>query len=118
MLNGFVLNIHNENGFTCKIPLFCDFKLPNGLSIKSNIGNYSYDSLVLMAKSEKFLGNGFQSDIVQEVVFISPKGSIPLNSTTFSMDQEIIIDGFEHYLSIIIPPNSFGVFQLFPYLEA
>jgi hypothetical protein len=117
MLNGFVLDIHNENGFTCEIPLFRDFKLPDGLSIKSCIGSYSYDSLVLMAKSNKFFGSRFQSDIVQKALFMSPKGAITLNSTAFSIDQEIIIDGFDNYLSIIIPPNSFGVFQLFPHLE-
>jgi len=117
MLNGFVLDIHNENGFECKIPLFRDIKLPEGLSIRTSNGNYSYNSLVLMAKSKKFIGSGFQSDIVQKALFMSPKGATPLNSTAFSMDLEIIIDGFENYLSIIIPPNSSGVFQLFPHLE-
>jgi hypothetical protein len=117
MLNGFVLDIHNENGFKCEIPLFRDFKLPDGLSIRTSNGNYSYDTLVLMAKNEKFLGSEFQSDIVQKALFMSPKGAITMNSTAFSIDQEIIIDGFENYLSIIIPPNSSGVFQLFPHLE-
>ncbi|MFY7943372.1 MAG: hypothetical protein ACOVNZ_02275 [Crocinitomicaceae bacterium] len=118
MLNGFVLDIHNENEFECEIPLFRDFKLPDGLTIKTSNSCYSYDSLVLMAKKEKFLGRGFQSDIIQKAILISPKGATSLNSTAFSINQEIIIDGLEHYLSIIIPPNSFGVFQLFPYLEA
>ncbi len=117
MLNGFVLDIHNENGFECEIPLFRDCKLMDGLSIKSCIGSYSYNFLVLMAKSKKFIGSGFQSNIVQKALFMTPKGAKPLNLTAFSIDQEIIIDGYEHYLSIIIPPNSFGVFQLFPHLE-
>ena len=117
MLNGFVLEINNENGFECEIPLFRDFELPIGLSIKTSIGNYSYDSLVLMAKNDQFLGSGYQSDIVQKVQLISPNGAITLNSTVFSKDPQIIIDGFGNYLSIIVPPNSFGFFQMFPSLE-
>jgi hypothetical protein len=117
MMNGFVLEINNENGFECEIPLFRDFELPIGLSIKTIIGNYSYDSLVLMAKNDQFLGSGYQSDIVQKVQLISPNGAITLNSTVFSKDPKIIIDGFGNYLSITVPPNSFGVFQLFPALE-
>ena len=117
MMNGFVLEINNENGFECEIPLFRDFELPIGLSIKTIIGNYSYDSLVLMAKNDQFLGSGYQSDIVQKVQLISPNGAITLNSTVFSKDPKIIIDGFGNYLSIIVPPNSFGFFQMFPALE-
>ncbi len=81
------------------------------------IGNYSYDSLVLMAKNDQFLGSGYQSDIVQKVQLISPNGAITLNSTVSSKDPKIIIDGFGNYLSITIPPNSFGFFQMFPSLE-
>lgn len=116
-MNGFVLEINNENGFECEIPLFRDFELPIGLSIKTSIGNYSYDSLVLMAKNDQFLGSGYQSDIVQKVQLISPNGAITLNSTVSSKDPQIIIDGFGNYLSITIPPNSFGFFQMFPSLE-
>ena len=116
MLNGFVLEINNENGFDCEVPLFLDFKLPTGVIIKTSSAEFSYDDLIKMAQREKFIGSGFQSDIIQKVVLVSPKDKKTLKTPSFSMKQEIILDGLESYLHITIPEKSFGMFQLIPYL--
>jgi hypothetical protein len=116
MLNGFVLEINNENGFECEVPLFLDYELPAGVIIKTNSGEFSFKNLVFMAQSEKFSGSGFQSDIIKKVVLISPNGEKALNTPTFSKKQEIILDGMESYLNITIPAKSVGIFQLLPFL--
>ena len=117
MLNGFVLEINNENGFDCEVPLFLDYELPAGVIIKTSSAEFSYKNLVLMAQCEKFSGSGFQSDIIKKVVLVSPKGEKALNTPSFSKKQEIILDGFENYLNIVIPARSFGMFQLLPFLK-
>ena len=35
----------------------------------------------------------------------------------FHTDTKIVIDGFENYISIVIPPFAKGLFQLMPYFE-
>lgn len=115
MYNGFVLEINNENGFECEIPLFRDFSLPDGLSIKTINGPYTYDTLVLMAKSKNFIGSGFQSDIIKKVKIVTHQGILNCDLNVLSLDNSMLIDGFEQYLTIIVPSNCFGFFQLIPY---
>ena len=117
MLNGFVLEINNENGFDCEVPLFLDFELPAGVNIKTNSAEFYFKNLVFLAQSEKFSGSGFQSDIIKKVIFVFPKGERPLIPSLPSKEEKIIIDGFENYLNIVIPARSFGMFQLLPFLK-
>ena len=116
MINGFVLDINNENGIEFEIPLFRDFNLPDGVSIKIINSNYTYDSLVLMAKSKNFIGGGFQSDLIKNVKLITRQSVLEFDSNVLSLDKKIILDGFENYLSILVPPNNSGFFQLFPFI--
>ena len=117
MINGFVLDINNKHGIDYEIPLFRDFDMPDGLSIKTIRDNFTFDSLLLMSKSKNFIGGGFQSDIIKKVKVNTREGILYFDSGTYSTDYKIIIDGFENYLTILVPPNNMGFFQLFPYFE-
>lgn len=117
MINGFILEINNKNGIEYEIPLFRGFTLPDGLSIKTKNGDYTYDSLLLMAKSKNFIGGGFQSDLIKKVNLITRQGVLHFDSSVISLDNKIIIDGYENYLSILVPPNNSGFFQLLPNIK-
>ena len=70
----------------------------------------------IMAKSKNFIGGGFQSDLIKNVKLITRQSVLEFDSNVLSLDKKIIIDGFENYLSILVPPNNSGFFQLFPFI--
>ena len=117
MINGFVLDIENTTREDVSIPLFKEKQLPDGISIQSIRGEYDYESLVLMAKNENFMGCGFQSDFIAKIQVISPEVIYDLDSRVVASDNKIILDGFDQYLSIVVPANSMGFFQLFPFIQ-
>jgi hypothetical protein len=117
MINGFVIDINNENGIEFEIPLFHDFTLPDGLSIKIINSNYTYDSLVLMAKSKCFMGNGFKSSIITKIKIFNKNDCKYIEIGYLFSDFKVIIDGFENYITIVIPPFAKGLFQLMPQFD-
>jgi hypothetical protein len=117
MINGFVLDIENTTREDVSIPLFKEKQLPEGVSIRSIRGEYDYESLVLMAKNENFMGCGFQSDFITKIQVISPEVIYDLDSRVVASDNKIILDGLDQYLSIVVPANSMGFFQLFPFIQ-
>jgi hypothetical protein len=117
MINGFVIDVENTSSEEFSIPLFKEKQLPEGISIRSIRGEYDYESSVLMAKNENFMGCGFQSDFIIKIQVISPEVIYDLDSRVVASDNKIILDGFNQYLSIVVPANSMGFFQLFPFIQ-
>jgi hypothetical protein len=117
MINGFVLEINNEIGIEYEIPLFLDFTLPDGLSIRAHNSNYDYQSLHLMAKIQGFKGSGFKTTFTTKVKIFNKNQIQEIEIENFHTDTKIVIDGFENYISIVIPPFANGLFQLMPYFE-
>ena len=114
MINGFVIEINNENGEEYSIPLFKEFELPFGLTIVAINNRYNYDSLCLMAKTEGFVGHGFNSSIIKQVKIQAKNQLSEIDLKSSEPVFKVVIDGLENYITIIVPPYSSGFFQLFP----
>lgn len=117
MINGFVLDINNKIGVEHEIPLFLDFNLPDGLSIMAHNSNYDYQSLHLMAKTQGFKGIGFKTTFPTSVKILNNNQFQEFEFDNFYPDFTVYIDGFENYISIVIPPFAHGLFQLMPYFQ-
>ena len=117
MITGFIVDIHNETGIEYEIPMFLNFPLPDGLTIMPPNSNYDYQSLHLMAKSQGFKGSGFKTTFTTKVKIFNKNQIQEIEIENFHTDTKIVIDGFENYISIVIPPFAKGLFQLMPYFE-
>lgn len=118
MINGFLIEITNENNEEQLIHLFKD-TLPGEVSIKSINSNYDYPTLSLMALNQAFEGSGIVTDIGGTCsITIHTNGISTTHQFSKSLDnQEIIIDGKTNYLSIFTPPKSKSIVQLVPVLR-
>lgn len=119
MINGFVLDITNENTEEISISLFTDKEIPSGVTISTKNSNYDYKSLYLMSVNKGFIGGGLSTDnerISQVIIF---KNSDPISYEFHKIldEVEIIIDGLTNYFTIVIPPSSKSIVQLMPYLK-
>jgi hypothetical protein len=119
MLNGFVLDVINENNEEVSISLFNNGEIQTGLTITARNSNYDYNSLFLMSINEVFIGGGISTDdesISQVTIF---KNGTPITYEFCKIldGKEIIIDGLTNYLTFVVPPKSKSLFQLIPYFK-
>ncbi len=116
MINGFVLEVVNENTTEVIVTLFKNASLPNGVRIHSRNSQYDYNSLFQMSIDEGFMGSGISTDDERISRITIYKDS---NPTSFEFNKildnlEIIIDGQTNYISLVIPPSSDTIIQLMP----
>lgn len=120
MINGFVLDIINENTEEITVSLFTNKAIPTGVSITAKNSNYNYNSLLLMSINEGFMGGGISTDderICQVTVF---KNNISCNHEFHKIldNMEIILDGRKNYIILTIPPSSKSLVQLMPFFKS
>jgi hypothetical protein len=118
MINGFLLDIVNENKDEVHVSLFQNQQLPIGVSINAKNSSYDYKSLLLMSINEGFIGSGISIDDDH-----NHKVTICKNGNTQSYEfykilynKEIIIDGLANYITLVIRPSSNLSIQLIPAL--
>ncbi|MBU3714207.1 MAG: hypothetical protein FGM46_04585 [Ferruginibacter sp.] len=116
MINGFVIDIINENPEAIFLPLFTDKGLPGGVTITAKHSGYDYNALFLMAMTEGFTGSGISTDderIGQVTIYEAGK---PNNYEFYKLleNRKIRIDGVSCYVTLIIPPSSEITAQLMP----
>ena len=119
MINGFVLDITNENKEAISISLFTGSEIPKGVTISIKNSNDDYNALLSMSMNEGFIGGGISTDderISQVNIF---KNGSPSSYEFHKIidNLEIIIDGISNYITIVIPPTSKSLFQLMPFLK-
>ena len=119
MINGFVLDIVNENNEEVSISLFTNGEIPTGVTITARNSNYDYNSLFLMSINEGFIGGGISTDdksISQVTIF---KNGTPSTYEFCKIldGMEIIIDGLTNYITFVVPPKSKSLFQLIPHFK-
>ncbi len=77
MINGFVLEIWNRSSETEELLLFKDESKHSELEVTVLHASYSFESLILMAKTQGFIGSGVQCDpdFIQEMVVHTEQGT-------------------------------------------
>jgi hypothetical protein len=119
MINGFVLDIVNENNEEVSISLFNNGEIQTGLTITARNSKYDYNSLFLMSINEGFIGCGISTDdksISQVTIF---KNGTPSTYEFCKIldGMEIIIDGLTNYITFLVRPKSKSLFQLIPHFK-
>lgn len=119
MINGFVLDIINENTEEISVSLFTNKEIPSGVTISTKNSNYNYKSLLLMSINEGFMGGGISTDDERVCQVTIYKNSNPISYDFYKIldDKEIIIDGLANYITLVMPPSSKTLIQLIPYFK-
>ena len=119
MINGFVLEITNRSSEWENVTLFIEGGENPKVDIKVLHSDYTYNSLVLMAKSKGFIGSGLQSEqgFIEKVNIYSPTGINIIEFKSIWDEAEIYIDGVSSFIAIELPPLAKGIFQLMPVLR-
>lgn len=118
MINGFLIDIVNENNEDVTLSFFTNQKIPNGVSVTVKNLDFDYNSLLSMAINTGFIGNGICTDdnrIFQAAIY---KNGTPIfyEFSKVLNDTEIMIDGLSNYFALTIPPSSKTLVQLLPCL--
>jgi hypothetical protein len=116
MINGFLVEITNHSTSAQAVALFRDGGLPEGVTLTTLNKKYDYKALLDMAVSERFMGSGFQTDEkgIREIVLCRGNERTHLPLKIILTDEEMVIDGGENYLRIIVPAEKVVLFQLLP----
>jgi hypothetical protein len=119
MINGFLVEITNHSTSAQVVALFRDGGLPEGVTITTLGQKIDYQSLLSIAISEGFIGGGFQTDDegINEIVLCRGNQRTPLRFNIMLTDQEMVIDGGENYVTIMVPAEKVVLFQLLPMLK-
>jgi hypothetical protein len=116
MINGFVLDIINENTEDITVLLFTNKEIPSGVTITAKNTNYDYSSLFLMSIKEGFMGGGISTDNehISRVTIFKNNNPCSYEFHKIIDNLEIIIDGQNNYIAIEISPSSKSLVQLIP----
>lgn len=116
MINGFLVEITNHTASAQAVALFRDGGLPEGVTLTTLNKKYDYRALLDMAVSEGFMGVGFQTDDegINEIVLCRGNQRTPLPFNNMLTDQEMVIDGGENYVTMMVPAVKVVLFQLLP----
>lgn len=119
MINGFELDIINENTEEASVSLFTNKEIPSGVSIIARNADYDYKALYVMSITEGFMGRGISTDDdrICHVTIIKNDNSSTYEFHKILDNMEIIIDGLNNYITLTIPPSSKSLFQLIPFFK-
>jgi hypothetical protein len=118
MINGFLVQINNHSTSAQAVALFREGGLPEGVTVTTLGQKIDYQSLLSIAISEGFMGGGFQTDDegISEIVLCRGIERPPLPFNIMLTDQEMVIDGAENHVTIMVPAEKVVLFQLLPVL--
>lgn len=116
MINGFVVEIINENKKSVSVSLFKSDGIPAGVTIHTKGTDYDYNAMHLLSINKGFKGSGLSVDDERISGVTIYKESNPKSYPFHKImdNHEIMIDGVSNYLSILIPASSHILFQLLP----
>lgn len=118
MVHGFVIEVSNDTDFPQELNLFKDDGLPSGVSVKVINSNRDYDFLLTVAKKDGFSGRGMIVDNkeLKCVTVFNESSTETIYFDKLILQKQILIDGINRYVSIVIPGKSEGplLIQLVP----
>jgi hypothetical protein len=116
MINGFIIEVLNNNNNEVTVPFFIEETQPTGISVNSKNAGYKYASLLIMAQMQGFAGSGFITDDKRVSHLTICKNNQHTQHDFFKIldNQGIIIDGKDNYISLNFPPMSTTLVQLMP----
>ncbi len=116
MINGFLVEILNENNEAVSVSLFQPAGIPPGITIHAKGTEHDYHALHHMSVTAGFMGAGLSTDDDRII-----HGTIHHDhtQTNFSFNKildnhPIVIDGKSRFITLIIPAGTKMLLQLLP----
>ena len=116
MHSGFLIEIINNNEIVTNIKLFVRDGLVDGIEVKVFNNDYDYNSLLLIAKTEGFSGNGILTDnlSIDNIKIVDEESIDIVKFDKILTDKKIQLNGTTKYICIDVPPKSISLIQLLP----
>jgi hypothetical protein len=96
--------------------LFVSDGLVDGVEVKVFNNDYDYNSLLLIAKTVGFSGNGILTDnlSINNIKIVDDETIDIVKFDKILTDKKIYLNGTTKYICIDIPPKSISLLQLLP----
>ena len=116
MHSGFLIEIINNNEIVINLKLFVRDGLVDGIEVKVFNNDYDYNSLLLIAKTEGFSGNGILTDnlSIDNIKIVEEESIDIVKFDKILTDKKIQLNGTTKYICIDVPPKSISLIQLLP----
>ena len=116
MHSGFLIEIINNNEIVTNLKLFVRDGLVDGIEVKVFNNDYDYNSLLLIAKTEGFSGNGILTDnlSIDNIKIVDEESIDIVKFDKILNDKKIQLNGTTKYICIDVPPKSISLIQLLP----
>ena len=116
MHRGFIVEISNNNDIVINLKLFVSDGLVDGIEVKVLNSDYNYNSLLLVAKSEGFSGNGIATDnpSIDNIKIVDDETIDIVKFDKIFTDKKIYLNGTTKYICIDVPPKSISLIQILP----
>ena len=116
MHKGFIVEIINNNDIVINLKLFVSDGLVDGIEVKVLNSDYNYNSLLLIAKSEGFSGNGIATNnpSIDNIKIVDDEKIDTVKFDKIFTNKKIYLNGTTKYISIDVPKNSISLIQLLP----
>jgi len=116
MHRGFIVEISNNNDIVINLKLFVSDGLVDGVDVKVFNNDYDYNSLLLIANTVGFSGNGILTDnlSIDNIKIVDDKTIDVVKFDKILTDKKIYLNGTTKYICIDIPPKSISLLQLLP----
>ena len=116
MHRGFIIEIINNNDIIINLKLFVSDGLVDGVDVKVFNNDYDYNSLLLIAKTVGFSGNGILTDnlSIDNIKIVDDETIDVVKFDKILTDKKIYLNGTTKYICIDIPPKTISLLQLLP----
>jgi len=108
MINGFVIEVHNNSGQEKKLCLFKEGGLPAGVLVNVINSSVDYDFLLNIASTKGLVGSGIMVDNAQ-IKFVTVYDGEDVSTFGFDkliVENPITINGVDKFVSLVIPASN------------
>jgi hypothetical protein len=105
MVNGFVIEVHNNSGQEKELCLFKEGGLPAGVLVNVINSSIDYDFLLNIASTKGLVGSGIMVDNAQ-IKFVTVYDGEDISTFEFDkliVEKQVVMNGVDKYISLVIP---------------
>ena len=108
MINGFIIEVHNNSGQEKELCLFKEGGLPAGVLVNVINSSLDYAFLLNIASTKGFVGTGIMVNNDQ-IKFVTVYDGEVVETVEFDkliVEKPIVVNGVNKYISILIPAGN------------
>jgi len=108
MINGFIIEVHNNSGQEKELCLFKKGGLPAGVMVNVINRSIDYDFLLNIASTKGFVGSGIMVDN-EQIKFVTVYDGEDVSTYEFNKliaEKQVVMNGVDKYISLVIPAGN------------